>query len=52
MLYLLNAAGAVIGWVVLKIFPFHHKGENDVNKQIAKLNAEANKNSKKEFAVK
>ena len=48
----LNAAGAVIGWVVLKIFPFHHKGENDVNKQIAKLNSEANKNSKKEFAVK
>lgn len=48
----LNAAGAVIGWLVLKIFPFHHKGENDVNKQIAKMNAEADKKSKKEFAVK
>lgn len=35
----LNAAGAGIGWLVLKIFPFHHKGENDINKQIRALNS-------------
>ena len=30
----LNSIGAVVAWVVLKIFPFHHKGKNDVNKLI------------------
>lgn len=48
----LNAAGAAIGWVVLKIFPFHHKGANDINKQIAQLNAKAEKKAKKETVTK
>lgn len=48
----LNAAGAAIGWVVLKIFPFHHKGKNDINKQIAQLNAKPEKKAKKETVTK
>jgi hypothetical protein len=48
----LNAAGAAIGWVVLKIFPFHHKGKNDINKQIAELNAKPEKKAKKETVTK
>ncbi|MBO5420911.1 MAG: hypothetical protein J6A67_03095 [Clostridia bacterium] len=48
----LNAGGAAIGWVVLKIFPFHHKGENDINKQIAQMNAKAENKSKKETVKK
>jgi len=44
----LNSSGAFVAWVVLKFFPYHHKGKNDVNAQIeAELNAE-----KKEFATK
>jgi hypothetical protein len=39
----LNAAGCAIGWVVVKLLPFHHKGKNDINKQIALLNAEEEK---------
>lgn len=30
----LNSTGAVVAWIVLKIFPYHHKGKNDVNSQI------------------
>lgn len=30
----LNTTGAVVGWIILKFFPFHHKGKNDVNKEI------------------
>ncbi len=39
----LNAAGAAIGWIFLKIFPFHHRGENDINKQIKFENLMAEK---------
>lgn len=43
---ILNSVGALIAWVGLKIFPFLHKGKDDVNKTIE---AE-NKSQKKEFA--
>lgn len=42
----LNSIGAFVAWIVLKIFPYHHKGKNDVNKQIAASVEE------KEFATK
>ena len=40
---ILNSVGAIIAWVGLKIYPFLHKGKNDINKEI-----EAK--AKKEFA--
>ena len=48
----LNAAGAAIGWIVLRIYPFHHKGQDDVNKQIAKMNMKTDKKPKKETVTK
>jgi glycerol-3-phosphate dehydrogenase (NAD(P)+) len=33
----LNAAGAAIGWVVLKFFPFHQKGAGDLNNLVVGL---------------
>lgn len=48
----LNAAGAVIGWLVLKIFPFHHKGANDINKQIAQMNEEEKNKEYKQTVTK
>lgn len=48
----LNAAGASIGWIVLKFFPFHHKGKNNINEQIAAMNSKSDKKSKKELATK
>lgn len=40
----LNSIGAIVAWIILKIFPFHHKGKNDVNKQIEnELKAEKKK---------
>lgn len=45
----LNSIGAIVAWVVLKFFPYHHKGKNDVNKQIEN---ELNKSDEKELAVK
>lgn len=44
----LNAIGAVAGWLILKFFPFHHKGANDINKQIAQANKAETKQTKKE----
>jgi hypothetical protein len=31
---ILNTVGAIVAWIGLKIYPYHHKGKNDVNKQI------------------
>lgn len=45
----LNSTGALVAWVVLKIFPYHHKGKGDVN---AKIEAELAKSAKKELAKK
>lgn len=45
----LNSIGAIVAWIVLKIFPFHHKGKNDVNKQILDELAQS---GEKEFATK
>ncbi|MCQ2485003.1 MAG: hypothetical protein MJ168_06680 [Clostridia bacterium] len=43
----LNSIGALIAWVVLKFFPYHHKGKNDVN---AMIEAELAKSAKKELS--
>jgi hypothetical protein len=34
---ILNSVGALIAWVGLKIFPFLHKGKNDINNEIEAL---------------
>lgn len=45
----LNSIGAFVAWVVLKFFPYHHKGKNDINKAIL---VELEESKEKEFAVK
>lgn len=30
----LNTIGAIIAWITLKIFPYHHRGTRDINRQI------------------
>lgn len=45
----LNSIGAIVAWIILKIFPFHHKGKNDVN---ALIETELNKSADKKTAEK
>ncbi len=37
---ILNSIGAFVGWVALKIFPYHHGKRDDVNKEIESLLSE------------
>ena len=27
-----NAVGGIVGYIILRIFPYRHRGKNDVNK--------------------
>ncbi len=31
-----NTVGGFAGWIILKVFPYHHKGNNDLNKRFTK----------------
>ncbi len=34
-----NTVGGVVGWVILKIVPYHHRGKNDLNKRFENISA-------------